>query len=1519
MRAWSSLIRLVTVVAPLAILVFWGASYLIACAEYLANPGAPVKLNYRAPAGELTILADSYVIDTHNGDMKVVRPRVLSPAGIVLFSAERIEAEGLPLLGNETRRAIVSVKGAYGTIQRRKTGEFDLFDYLPKQEGPSGNFPYSVFVDRGRLKFVEATGPKSYVKNLWLTAVRVDGVGDRWVASGDATIVGVGDLALSIQNQPNAGVWIRGNSDQLELAELYRAFRLTREGSKTPVLMDLNADRITVTGPFEVLVPSKAGVKIQTTLTAEAEGFYYTRDYQAEKVRFKGLITADGAQGKLDATRPGLDAQFNGIARWVDGFQLGGDLDAFAQRTGALPQPIQRQIPREFALAGPLDFKGKVAYSKPTGLLLNGSTKVGSVRGFEEEVRSPSVDLDYGPDHLTLVARAGSWRNAPIQGHLAIDNRTRALSGFLKLSGLDLGGLARRFNVPRVTGKGNVDLVLSGTIDKPVGTFRSEGRTTFALTQNQMPRSGQIALAGTIRNGKLWFDQAYLVSSGLSVAANGTYDLNTRKLDVDAVGSGIDLDRINPELEGIARFKAAITGTLDNPLYRGSGELFGLVVQGQPIPIITGEFRGNKNSILATELKAVKGVSQAQGQVALTFKNMALNGTFKALGVQLSDFLGDDYLATIDLPDARLGGTFKNPTFNATATAREIVIKGNKVDSASAVVSYAKNLLQVDDFMAKVGDGKVDGFISYNVAKKGGEASFTAENLALQNFIPADLRTNLVAILNGEAGLTFGPNGFKSGSAEGTLKNVTANETPIGDGDWRVSSDGKVVTGDLFFGGLTSSVDLTGLRYEIDSKSVAGNVWLRNVPVQDVYKISRPYLPVLDQQLTNILEQTNGTLGLSADLSGTIEQLDFGNGGFTAENLKIGERPGGNIKASFERRDRAWTIANAHWAGGPLGLDASGSFTEAGALNLSGEIFDADLSYVSLYEPSFSSLTGRLNSAFVVKGTTQDPVVTATINSSTESGIGFKDAKGVVRNVFNLQTKNGPLSISNWKGGSGGLDGQVNVTYQGYDGQLDFKLPFQFPFNLVPGAPVDASFVLAERRIQDVEQLAGTFDPARSEGTVGGALKISGTKENLTTIGDLGLNAPRLVFRDGGQQYNDVKATLAFRPQNLAASILGKSDQGGSFEAQAQAGIPSLDDILRQFRAGTLEEELFASKVTGTATATNLMAKIPVGSDGSAGGTVSTQLNIGGTLKEPTITGNVDLARGFLNMPGEFNTSPTELVLPIQALFEVNLRTTSPAKFKSSTADIDMVGTGRIQGTLTDLDATAQLRVDKGQLRLPTARVNIEPGGSIRPNLSIRNGISDSRLDVELEGKTRVVASKIGVGAQRYDVTLDVRGDLLQEGGLNLTASSDPPDLSQNEILALLGQVNLLQGIASGVQSGNPESQIRDAFFGIAVPYLLDPLTSQIASAFGLDYLTLDINALDGATIYFAKTISRDLILQGSRQVSQVNQNYPIKYDLRLSYLLRFGSRGDRRRLTFNVGLDELRPWKIAVEYSFRF
>ena len=88
---------------------------------------------------------------------------------------------------------------------------------------------------------------------------------------------------------------------------------------------------------------------------------------------------------------------------------------------------------------------------------------------------------------------------------------------------------------------------------------------------------------------------------------------------------------------------------------------------------------------------------------------------------------------------------------------------------------------------------------------------------------------------------------------------------------------------------------------------------------------------------------------------------------------------------------------------------------------------------------------------------------------------------------------------------------------------------------------------------------------------------------------------------------------------------------------------------------------------------------------------------------------------------------------------------------------------------------------------------------------------------------------------------------------------------------------------------------------------------------FGLDYITPEINTLDGISILFAKTLGRNLVLSGSRQITQVNQNYPIKYDLNLAYTVRFGNRADRRRVNFIVGTDEIRPWRIAIEYTFRF
>ena len=95
--------------------------------------------------------------------------------------------------------------------------------------------------------------------------------------------------------------------------------------------------------------------------------------------------------------------------------------------------------------------------------------------------------------------------------------------------------------------------------------------------------------------------------------------------------------------------------------------------------------------------------------------------------------------------------------------------------------------------------------------------------------------------------------------------------------------------GELFVGGLASSIDLTGLTYEMESKRVGGNLWVRNVPVEDLYKILKPYVPTENPSLTALLEEARGTVGLSTDFGGTVENLDLSNGVFD-ERPHVGPR-----------------------------------------------------------------------------------------------------------------------------------------------------------------------------------------------------------------------------------------------------------------------------------------------------------------------------------------------------------------------------------------------------------------------------------------------------------------------------------------------------------------------------------------------------------------------------------------------------------------------------------------------------
>src|SRR5207237_318682 len=145
-------------------------------------------------------------------------------------------------------------------------------------------------------------------------------------------------------------------------------------------------------------------------------------------------------------------------------------------------------------------------------------------------------------------------------------------------------------------------------------------------------------------------------------------------------------------------------------------------------------------------------------------------------------------------------------------------------------------------------------------------------------------------------------------------------------------------------------------------------------------------------------------------------------------------------------------------------------------------------------------------------------------------------------------------------------------------------------------------------------------------------------------------------------------------------------------------------------------------------------------------------------------------------------------------------------------------------------------------------------------------------------------------------------------------ASSSPPDLSQDQILALIGQTSALQGLTAVGTGSQTEAAIRTALAGFALPSLLDPITGRIGAALGLDTLSLQYDLQNQASIAFAKALGKDFTISGSRQISPALPGIKPLFDFELTY------RSPKLpRFSFSVGSDQDHPYKLSIEYGFRF
>ncbi len=1507
-----------TVLAPIAILAVWGSSYVWSCVVALSAPGKPVEFKYKSLAGTVRLRADAYSIDWDHGFARAEHPRIFDPAGSEIVSAEHIDASGISL--PNLKSITLNVRNVQGRLVRLRDGTFDIQDYLPERKGPASTIPFSVTVNRADLAIEDLFGATPYRQRAVAEGVEVRGIGDNWLATGSVSSPGLGSIQGEVDNLPGEGLLVRAKTTGFQLEPVLEHVRATRDIEKAPFLKDLSARSMEVSGPMSLLIAKGQGTKFEGQINASADGVKY-REYAADHVSVQAAVDELGASGRLDASLGRVKANLDGAYVWQKEPELGGQLHLDTPSEADLPRWLHRLVPAAVSSMTDAHVDGWLAYKQGGGLSFQGPIQARNAVVYEQPIEQPKVAIAANPNEVRVGIEGGRWAGTPLTGAMIVGVKSPTLTGALTAGSVDLATVANRLGTKGISGKARVSLLLGGLRTNPTAILQAEGNGNYRVHGKLI--TGKFQAVGNLANDQLVVERLRIGTSAGSARAIGTVSIKNKTLSLKVDATNLRLETLRENLSGNLNASGIVGGTTANPSFKGQAVALDVKVSGKEIPFASSDVTADRTRIQASGLRVVKGTGEAVGDLALNLKTRTLTGSGSAKNLLLNEYLGDDALGTVTVPSITVGGTLDKPLVAGTAFGENLLLGGIRVDRADLESSLNGTVATLDKFVAKVGDGSVHGSGKYDYQTKAGTFTARADNLALDRITPPGKgAANVVGRLNGQAQGSISPSGTVRGKASGKLENVSLNDTEFGNGNWNIGYDGIDVTGSASIGKLDRFLLLENVDFDTTSEIIKGQVSVLNGSLQDLYTSAKPFFTDLSFDAKQRLDTAEGDLDATVAISGPIHNPDIDFKLLEAHNLALQSKPLGDLKAILSRTGTTWNIDTFNWAGpqGILVLNKSSIDTE-GNLTVDGELSKFDLQYVGLLDPDWARLQGEASLSFLATGRSASPDIRASLETTKGSAFTIGATNESFR--INLDTVNVRQALYAPDGSyTGGISASGKFFYRGFTGDVVASIPLNYPLDIPEGPEIKASLTIPNIDVKDLAQYAGAIDTARSKGTLRGTISLIGSKTNLGLRGSILGTADVLAFNDMQTTLNAAIASVNLENNRIVLSIQSQGSSGGTFAADLAADFPDLRSTLDQLVRGDTDK-IVNTPVQGSIAATDFAVRQD-SKDRNLGtyhATVNAKLAVAGPAMKPLVSGRVGVTNTNILLPSTFNGSAGSAELAFNPHFDIPIQLDEIARFRTSTADVSLTGGGQLTGTLARPNFNATMNVQSGRINLPTAKVTLEEGGTLRPSYSVgSSGDSNARVDVDLEGTTAVTALRFGDTVQRYDVRLFITGDLLSDAGLNLNATSDPPDLSKDEILALLGQTDVLKSIgsASGASQSETEARIRSALVSIAVPQLTESFTSQLATGLGLEYLNVDYNQFEGASIDFAKVLGKGLVLQGRRQVSPTYINRRLDYDLRLTYRLPSKSAA-LNRVVFSVGLDQDRPYKIGVEYGFRF
>jgi hypothetical protein len=1516
-RAGLVFARVLVAVAP-ALLVAWlGAAHLYSIVDTLLAPGVPVEYSFESESGVSVVRASSYTIDLKSRRAYVYNVTLEDAHGGVAAKAERIDA----LMEDHGGFDVTISKGDL-SVERLPDGSLSIAKALPPPgeagEGPSVKFHLNQvlvhYLDRAKLN-----APIS--RNIRVSSI--DGVS----ANGDMTVDFLAEeqdlrkAPISIQNDRDGGVWVSANFQNAEVIRLLPVISPWLPKEQRDQLDLLTARSIIADGTARVY-SKKDLLEIQGDFSAIGKGVAARGVFPTMDLNVQANGTQSGLMVKATGRRSGVTGSFDG--RVVFGKEIGvsGRVTGAAASRASLWREITTNLPKEAnfrnaRFAGEMRLLGAKAW-------VSGDLKAELATWDKERVDNLQARVAATPTEVGMRLQNARWSTIGITGGLNYALKSKALLGYFQTTRGRLEPIAKRFGFTQARGIGYAQAVVGGTADKPNVELFARGTGGLKIGDADEIFVRAFEARASIDGETALVNRLIVDSPNGFLTATGELGLKSEGLGLSVQGSGINLGAFVPELDGMGYMQAKIEGTFAKPKVTGVGEAYNLAYAGQNVPQVKADFSYAADQLDLTRLFARVGTGSLEGRGTWNQKTDAVTGEFSGADIQLGQFGNAAVIGWGSIEKGRLTGTLANPLAEATVNARDLVAGGYRVDFATAGLRATREGIDADEFVAVAGPGEVRGSGHFDLTTMQANAFYEAKSMPLGRIPAGTSQVDVRGLADAKGTVTYSEAEGLSANADGTVRNVQVNGTGIGSGFFNFDFTGDQVVGSAEIGDIERYMRLNAFQLDTKTSQLGSEAEIYNFPLASVIEIFNESFATVPDWLKDALNETEGSITGVINASGDVSNPDVGVTDLAANDLKIRGRTLGRAHIDANRAGGRWTINQAALETEDSILRSSGTFEESGTMDLKLDGANVDLSWINALVPDAPQILGTATIYAEAKGTIDAPDVRASLQANLLGAV-MPDGNRYLlppsrqTRVEGEAPKTSPLNLSleNIAYDGKRATGSGLLSWEGFAGNLSLDAPMEA---FAPDAkdkkasPASAILTFDQRPIQDFRELFGTSIGPETDGTVQGMLTLGGVSGDFHVNGNVDASGTKLDL--SSLETRIVDYTFGIKINDEAIDLSGgfASAEGGRADANLSARLNGLFD-------GDGEADVMdGSTLGGAINFTNLkMAeRLPLAKDLSrlqADGNIS----INGSLREPRIGGNVRLSGVDLRLPSEFPPGQEGGPLAIDPYFDhLTIEAAEGSDVSIAIGRIRVHGSGDINGPFSALSVRAPMVVESGRLDLPTSRITLDEGGEITVIYANDfNSASPLRVEVDMDGKTTAAVRRFGDQYETYDIYLTFRGDLLNEDGIRMDAYSDPPDLTKDEILAIVGQRELFETLANSAFGERDDAFLRGTLYSIALPTFTRQFTEGIAQSLQLDYVTLDYNPFDQTILRVGKTITKGLVLQYSKQLMEPTIGRQ-KYELKLSYRPP-SQTGILSRFRLSVGLDQDRPWKISLDWARRF